>query len=84
MDGDDEIRIHCPLYLQQLSIAGYPTIKTWLKFNGYASTHCTMSADDTKNVLDFLNTLAMHVSYVAEVDTICQDIIDEQIPVILP
>ena len=84
IDGDDEIRIHCPLYLQQLSIAGYPTIKTWLKFNGYASTHCTMSADDTKNVLDFLNTLAMHVSYVAEVDTICQDIIDEQIPVILP
>lgn len=83
-DDTTEIRIRCPLYLQQLSVAGYPTIKNWLKFNGYASTHCTMVKEDMDSLLDFLNTIAMHVKYTTEVDSIVVDIMDEKISVLEP
>lgn len=83
-DDSDEVRIHCPLYLQKLSIAGYEVIKTWLKFNSYASTHCTCTREDMRGLLNFLNSLAMHVEYVAGVDEIMHDVIDEKIGLIKP
>ena len=83
-DDGKEIRIYCPLYLQKLSIAGYEVIKTWLKFNSYASTHCPCTMDDMKGLLDFLNSLAMHVKYVADIDEIMHDVVDEKIELIKP
>lgn len=84
LDEDTEIRLYCPLYLQKLSIAGYEVIKTWLKFNSYASTHCTCTKEDMKELLNFLNSLAMHVKYVADIDEIMHDVVDEKIELIKP
>lgn len=83
-DEEKEIRIHCPLYLQKLSIAGYEVIKTWLKFHSFACTHCTCSGDDIRELLDFLNSLAQHVRFVAEIDEIMHDVIDEKVTLISP
>lgn len=83
-DEEAEIRLYCPLYLQKLSIAGYEVIKTWLKFNSYASTHCTCTREDMKGLLDFLNSLAMHVKYVADVDDVIHDVVDGKIDLIEP
>ena len=48
-DGNETIRIKCPLSLQRLNISGYDVIKSvWLKFNSYDFTHCEFNRDDMK------------------------------------
>lgn len=83
-DDEKEIRIHCPLSLQKLSIAGYEVIKTWFKFHSSACTHCTCSGSDIKDLLDFLNSLAHHVRFVADIDAVMHDIVDEKVALICP
>lgn len=70
-DGKDTISVNCPLSLQRLNISGYDVIKAvWLKFNSYDFTHCEFTRDDMKRLLDFLNTIAIHETYVEELDGI--------------
>lgn len=76
-DGVTTIRVRCPLSLQRLNISGYDVIKAvWLKFNSYNFTHCEFVKEDMKRLLDFLNTLALHEKYVAELDEIIAPLLD--------
>lgn len=79
-----QLRLDCPLYLQKLSISGYPLIKNWIKFHSYGSTHCEFDEREAVELLDFLNTIAMHVQYVAELDIVMEDILEDKIGLILP
>lgn len=68
-DGEETIRIKCPLSLQRLNISGYDVIKSvWLKFNSYDFTHCEFNRDDMKKLLNFLNTIATHEKMVKKLD----------------
>lgn len=68
-DGNETIRIKCPLSLQRLNISGYDVIKSvWLKFNSYDFTHCEFNRDDMKKLLNFLNTIATHEKMVKKLD----------------
>ena len=63
------IRISCPTALQKLNISGYDVIKNvWLKFNSYDFTHCELTREDVRGLLNLLNTLTMHTRIVASID----------------
>ena len=84
-DGNTNIRIHCPVALQQLNISGYDVIKSvWLKFHSYAFTHCDFVRDDMKQLLDFLNTLEEHTRIVALIDEVVRDILHGTARLVLP
>lgn len=84
-NGTDEIRVYCPIMLQQLNISGYDVIKnSWLKFNSYNFTHCGFNRDDMRKLLDFLNTLATHARYVSRLDAIVHEVLAGNVDLILP
>ena len=84
-NGTDEIRVYCPITLQQLNISGYDVIKnSWLKFNSYNFTHCGFNRDDMRKLLDFLNTLATHARYVSRLDAIVHEVLAGNVDLILP
>lgn len=84
-DGHTEIRIPCPVSLQQLNISGYDIIKNvWLKFNSYDFTHCAFSKSDMVSLLDLLNTLSVRIQLVNEIDEIVYKITEGEYEMILP
>lgn len=75
-DGACSIKIPCPLSLQKLNVSGYDVIKhVWLKFHSYGFTHCDFTGEDGKELLDFLNILAMHEKLVAQADEMAYGIV---------
>lgn len=79
-DGSVTLKIHCPVDLQRLKISGYNVIKNvWLKFNSYAYTHCEFHKDDLSGLLNLMNKLMMHISFVGQIDEIVQDILDKKL-----
>ena len=84
-DGTNKIRVYCPITLQHLNISGYDVIKnSWLKFNSYDYTHCSFDKDDMRKLLDFLNTLATHAKYVAQLDDVVREILIGNVELIQP
>lgn len=84
-DGNTEIKIPCPLALQQLNISGYDVIKNvWLKFNSYDFTHCAFNTSDMASLLNLLNTLSVHAQLVGEIDGIVYKIITKEYKLIQP
>ncbi len=84
-DGRIEIYIDCPIALQKLNISGYDIVKNvWLKFHSYEFMHCAFTQEDTRNLLNFLNTLGMHTKIVAEIDNIIPSILFGEISLISP
>lgn len=84
-DGEVKIAVDCPTELQHLNISGYDVIKSvWLKFNSYNFTHCEFTREDMKALLDFLNTIATHIRFVAEVDDEVRTILNGTDELIVP
>jgi hypothetical protein len=77
-NSDNEIRIFCPVSLQNFTVSGYNVIKDcWLKFHSYRFTHCEFAREDLKDLLDLLNKIAKQMQYVAEVDDLLHSIIED-------
>lgn len=73
-----EIRIFCPVAIQNFTVSGYNVIKDcWLKFHSYRFTHCEFVREDLKDLLDLLNKIAKQMQYVAEVDDLVHSIIED-------
>ena len=84
-DGENVIRVSCPIELQKLNISGYDVVKNvWLKFNSYNFTHCDFTGEDVVRLLDFLNILAAHKMVVDKIDDIVIQILSEKIDLIEP
>lgn len=84
-DGTKVINVYCPIELQKLNISGYDIIKgVWLKFNSYDFTHCDFTSMDIRKLLDFLNTLATHTQYVAQIDDAVRVILNGEANLITP
>lgn len=84
-DGNTEIKIPCPLALQQLNISGYDVIKNvWLKFNSFDYTHCAFDASDMVSLLNLLNTLSVRAQLVDEIDGIVYKIIMGEYELVQP
>ena len=76
-NSNTEIRIVCPVALQNFTVSGYNVIKDcWLKFHSYRFTHCEFAREDLKELLDLLNKIAKQMQYVAEVDDLVHSIIE--------
>ncbi len=76
-NSNTEIRIVCPVALQNFTVSGYNVIKDcWLKFHSYRFTHCEFAREDLKDLLDLLNKIAKQMQYVAEVDDLVHSIIE--------
>ena len=77
--SDSEIRIYCPVALQNFTVSGYNVIKDcWLKFHSYRFTHCEFAREDLKDLLDLLNKISKQMQYVAEVDDLIHSIIESE------
>jgi len=84
-DGHTEIRVFCPIAIQHLNVSGYDVIKNvWLKFNSYDFTHCELTRDDVRSLLNLLNTLAMQSHLVAEIDATIYPITHEEVDILRP
>ena len=84
-DGTTRIPVRCPLALQQLNISGFDVVKSvWLKFNSYNFTHCEFTPNDMASLLNFLNTIATHTNYVAQVDDLVRGILSGATELIIP
>lgn len=84
-DGRTEIKVYCPVALQQLNISGYDVVKSvWLKFNSYNFTHCEFTKKDMRGLLDFLNTIEMHTRIVAEIDEKVRPILHKEKELMVP
>lgn len=78
-NSDSEIRIYCPVALQNFTVSGYNVIKDcWLKFHSYRFTHCEFAREDLKDLLDLLNKISKQMQYVAEVDDLIHSIIESE------
>lgn len=82
--GKTTFEVDCPLNLQKLVISGYPVVKNWIKFHSFGATHMEFSKEGIEDLLNFLNTLQVHTNYVAEIDTIMEDILEDKYEYILP
>lgn len=84
-DGASKINVYCPVELQRLNISGYDVIKSiWLKFHSYDFTHCEFTGEDMRTLLDFLNTIAMHTVYVAQIDNAVREILNGSQELFIP
>jgi len=80
---DEEIRVYCPVAIQRFKVAGYNVVKDcWLKFHSYRFTHCALSRDDLRELLDLLNKIATQMQVVAQIDEVMHGIVNSEIPLL--
>lgn len=80
-----EIRVYCPIAIQNFTVSGYNVIKDcWLKFHSHRFTNCDLTREELTELLNLLNSIAVQMRYVAQVDEYVHRIISGDLPLLNP